>query len=184
MLRIIAGEWGGRPIKSPKGQAARPTLGRVREAIFSVLGDAMIDARTLDLFAGSGALGFEALSRGAANCRFVESNDRHLRLIRENTDVLRAKERVTIRRGRLPGALKTTPDAPFDLVLMDPPYERDFVSPTLAGLVTNDWLAPDAILVVETRCGEVFETPDSMSEIARKRYGDTDVSFLRWEDSQ
>ena len=89
-----------------------------------------------------------------------------------------------IRRGRLPGVLKSKSDAPFDLVLMDPPYKRDFVSPTLKELVENDWLADDAILVVETRRGEVFEKPDGMSEIAQKRYGDTDVSFLSWDGSQ
>ena len=149
-MRIIAGEWRGRPIETPTGQATRPTADRVREALFSMLASRLgsfEDLRVADLFAGSGALGLEALSRGAAFAMFVESSPDASATIHRNSDKFGAMNRVQILGG---SALALVRCAPFDLVFADPPYAPGAGSDIVRAVLYADWLAPGGWMSVET----------------------------------
>ena len=185
MLRIIGGDWKGRGLKSPKGHEARPTLGRVREAVFSIIEEDIAGARVLDLFAGAGALGFESLSRGAESCVFVDRRHASVALIAQSARALDCADRVKALKAELPGALAkesvakaAMANGAFDVVLMDPPYERGLVSGVLEALVERGWLAPEAVVVVETRRGETFAIPEGLQPTKSKTYGDTEVRFF------
>jgi 16S rRNA (guanine966-N2)-methyltransferase len=171
-VRIIAGEWGGRRIQAPPGQATRPTTDRVREAWMSVLAPEIPGARVLDLFAGSGALGLEALSRGAAHATFVESAAPALRVLRANLEALGAGERATVVRGdALRFADGLAPGA-FDLALADPPYAKGLA----AALVERFLGRPFArVLALEHRVSD--EIP-ALPAARERRYGDTVLTFL------
>ena len=153
-MRIIAGAWRGRTIDAPPGSVTRPTADRVRETLFSMLVSRMgsLDGlRVADLFAGSGALGFEALSRGAARATFVENDPNAAAAIRRNADKLGAGERVEVRGG---SALALTRSEGFDLVFADPPYAAGSGSAAIAAVLGADWLAPGGWMAVETARGE------------------------------
>jgi len=178
-MRIVAGTHGGRRLKAPSGLRVRPTSDKVREALFAILGARVQDASVLDLYAGTGALGLEALSRGAATAVFVEQSASVRRVLQENVIALELEDRCLIRTGRVPAALATLPDygVPFDLVLADPPYDRGQTerllrSETLIGLVK-----PDAQLIVEMRKTE-FPKPGLWTPEERRDYGDTSIWFL------
>ncbi|MEO7563875.1 MAG: 16S rRNA (guanine(966)-N(2))-methyltransferase RsmD [Sphingomicrobium sp.] len=149
-MRIIAGEWRGRLIDAPLGMATRPTADRVRETLFSMLFSrlgSVEGSAVADLFAGSGALGFEALSRGASSVTFVERDSAALAAIRATAERLGAGERITI----LPANAFNLPRAgPFDLILADPPYESGSGSAAAAAIAAADWLAPGGWLSVES----------------------------------
>jgi 16S rRNA (guanine966-N2)-methyltransferase len=171
-VRIIAGDWGGRQIQAPTGRRTRPTTDRVREAWMSIVAPALDGARVLDLFAGSGALGLEALSRGAASATFVENAPAALRALRANLDDLGAAARAEIVRSdalRYVGALEA---GAFDLAFADPPYGAG-----LAAALVQRWRArPFArLLCVEHRRDDPLpEAPDA----EQRRYGDTVLTFL------
>lgn len=174
MLRIVAGEFGGRRIRAPRGRGTRPTAERIREAWFSALGPRLPGAAVMDLFAGSGALGLEALSRGAAHAHFVESDHRVASTIRENIQALAVEERasLTVRDAfaYLDGLGRG--EEPFDIALADPPYGSNAVS----RLVTRFRDRPFArLLCVEhaARPGEIDEAP-----LWTRRYGQTRLTFL------
>ncbi len=181
-MRVIAGEHGGRRLRTLAGRALRPTQDRIRESLFGVLGDEVAGARVLDLFAGSGALGIEALSRGAAAAVFVDRDPRALAVIRRNLDDLRLTDRARILRGLLPADLKRVLSAhgPFDIILADPPYRTLLARETLVGLLTEPWFPGWRRLVVETE-REVDLTVVAPAGVAadRRVYGDTAVVFLR-----
>lgn len=173
-MRIVAGQWGGRRLVAPPGRATRPTSDRVREALFAMLDSrgAVRDARVLDLFAGSGALGLEALSRGARGATFVDSSRAAIRAIEANLDALDADARVL--RSDVRVFLRRARDAreAYDLVLIDPPY-RD--APALAGALTEalpTLLASGALVVCESdrRSPLALAAPPLIDE---RRYGDT-----------
>lgn len=150
-MRIIAGEWRGRPIEAPPGDATRPTADRVRETLFSMLVSRLGSFEELavaDLFAGSGALGLEALSRGAARATFVERDSAAVAAIRRNAERLGAGDRVQILGG---SALALPRSDPFDLILADPPYAAGSGSAAVAAIAAADWLAPGGWLSVETK---------------------------------
>jgi 16S rRNA (guanine966-N2)-methyltransferase len=184
-MRIVTGEQRGRPIRTPMGQDVRPTSDRARQAIFNILEHASWSAgvegrRAMDVFAGSGALGLEALSRGAASCLFVELADASLAAVRTNIAAfgLEARARVlrqdAARLGRRPEA-----EAPHDLVFLDPPYATGLAEPALAALAAGGWLAADALLMLERGSGEAaIETP-GFELLDRRRYGAAEVLFLR-----
>src|SRR4051812_5419266 len=121
-MRIVAGEWRGRAIRPPKDDRVRPTADRVREAWMSIVRQSIADARVLDLFAGSGALGLEALSRGAAHCDFVEVSAASLRAVRENAESLGALDRAEIHRGDALRFIERLEEDAYDLAFADPPY--------------------------------------------------------------
>jgi 16S rRNA (guanine966-N2)-methyltransferase len=190
MTRIVAGVLGGRRIAAPPGSQTRPTSDRVREALFSAVeaSTELVGARFADLYAGSGAVGLEALSRGAAQVLLVESDPRAARIIRENLAALRspasplpgAARLVT---GKVAQVLGTPPeDGPYDVVFADPPYavpDSDLVAVQTA-LRDNGWLAPDALLVLErsSRTGPV-EWVQGITADRSRRYGETTLWYGR-----
>lgn len=183
-MRIVAGRYRGTALATPKGNDIRPTSDRVREAVFNILahraGAVRIDgARVLDLFAGTGAMGLEALSRGAAYVLFVEEAVEARGLIRRNVEALHATGTTRIYRrdatklGEV-GALK-----PFDFVFADPPYGKGFAELALTSAATGGWLTPDAVAVVEERADAGFTPPEGFIFDDSRVYGDTAVYFLR-----
>lgn len=184
-MRIIGGTYRGRPLVAPDGLAVRPTTDRVREALFNILehGDTpLAGACVLDLFSGSGALGLEALSRGARSVLFVETDADARGAIRENVESLGATgaTRIFRRDATQLGSMPGDKGGPFDLVFLDPPYGKGLGMKALVSAREGGWLAGDAVIVLE--CG-ADETPD-VGEFQledMRRYGDTKVLFLRLE---
>jgi 16S rRNA (guanine966-N2)-methyltransferase len=170
-VRIIAGEWRGRRLAAPAGRLTRPTTDRAREAWMSIVSPTLDGARVLDLFAGSGALGLEALSRGAAAATFVEHDPRALAALRKNAEALGAGNRVTIVRGDAVRYVRDLGAGQFDIAFCDPPYERG-----LATAVAECWLAGAfaRILGVEHSPREPLPGSDDT-----RRYGDTAITFYR-----
>jgi 16S rRNA (guanine966-N2)-methyltransferase len=179
-LRIIAGQWGGRRIRTPAGSEVRPTPERVREALFSILGERVPGACVLDAFSGSGALGLEALSRGADRAVFVECAPAALEVLRGNVRSLGASDRAGVV-GRIPVALRRRDlGGTFDLILADPPYARDPVPGLLGALVEECLLVRDGWLVVERDARRPQPTvPAPWSLFRSARYGDTRLDFYR-----
>ena len=166
-MRIISGAWRGRTLEAPPGLATRPTADRVREALFSMLVSRLgsfEDLRVADLFAGSGALGFEALSRGAAHATFVESDAKASAAIRRNAEKLRAVERIQILGG---SALALARSEPFDLIFADPPYAKGSGSAVVEAVAKAGWLAPGGWLSVETSRDDGVDAGDLTSEATR-----------------
>ncbi|MFI0791247.1 16S rRNA (guanine(966)-N(2))-methyltransferase RsmD [Micromonospora rubida] len=185
MTRIVAGTLGGRRIAAPPGAGTRPTSDRVREALFSAVQTDvdLAGARFADLYAGSGAVGLEALSRGAAHVLLVESDPRAARVVRENIAALRAAPAARLVTGRVATVLAAGPDGgPYDVVFADPPYAVPDAEVTalLAALVDGDWLAADALVVVErsSRTGPVAWVQGVTGERSR-RYGETTLWYGR-----
>lgn len=170
-MRIIGGEWRSRRLVPPDDPRVRPTADRVREAWFSILGDAVAGARVVDLCAGSGALGLEALSRGAAHVEFVELSARSLAAVRRNVEALGAGDRVTIRRGDALRVVRDAAPGQWDLALADPPYGLG-----MAAAIAEAWAAVRfaPLLSVEHRAGEAMP-----AEAETRRYGDSAISFFR-----
>jgi 16S rRNA (guanine966-N2)-methyltransferase len=182
--RIIAGEAGGRRLSVPPGDAVRPTSDRVKESVFSALGPGrLVGARVLDLYAGSGALGLEALSRGAAGALLVERDAAAARAIRANITTLGFDERATLRVATVAAVLHGPgPAEPFDLVLLDPPYDTPAseLEAALLAVGAAAWTAPDATVVVERSAGSPrLEWPAPWGSTWERCYGDTLVLFAQ-----
>jgi 16S rRNA (guanine966-N2)-methyltransferase len=183
-MRIIAGRFKSKTLDAPKGLTTRPTSDRVREALFNVLehGAPALDfegARVLDLFAGSGALGLEALSRGARYSLFIEDDAGARGAIRRNVEAMGLTGITKIWRR---DATKLGPAgnlAPFDLIFCDPPYGRGLGERALASAVEGKWIAPQAIAVLEERAGFAPAWPAPFEEIDRRRYGDTEIAIAK-----
>ena len=165
-MRIVAGKFKGRALTAPKGRTTRPTSDRAREAIFNILAHAdwappLEEARVIDLFAGSGSLGLEAMSRGGGFCLFVETDNGARGAIRSNIETLGlfGVTRIHRRSATALGARPVNLGAPFDLAFLDPPYEQGLVVPALAQL-RSGWLSERAIVMVETGAGEEVEFGD------------------------
>ena len=180
MLKIIGGNRRGAKLCTLEGEATRPLRGRVREALFSILQADLADARVLDLFAGSGAVGLEALSRGAALATFVESLSQATTVIRRNVDKLRYENEATIIAGRLPGALRHLPkiEGGYTLVFLMPPYHTGVGWKALEVLASSGLLAPDAVVVHEIEATEEFELPAGWRITGDRKYGVTRLLFL------
>ncbi len=183
MTRIVAGTLGGRRLRVPSGRSTRPTSDRVREAMFSTLGDRVVGATVLDLFAGSGALGIEALSRGAAHATFVEHDGRAARVLRDNLDALGLQARVFgMDAARFVRELDAIGERrPYDLVLCDPPYQMS--SPTLTALlrelVAGSHVVTDAMMVVErARRSDAFDADDALEVTDVRTYGETVLYYV------
>lgn len=182
MTRIIGGTAGGRRLDTPRGQATRPTSDRVREALFSAIESrcgSLDGLRFLDLYAGSGAVGLEAWSRGAGVVTMVEQDRRTAALISRNASTL-GFARAHVVTGPVASVLHAPPIAPYDLVFCDPPYPMpdDEVAANLVALVAHDWLVPGALVVVERpgRRSEV-EWPAGIEGERTKRYGETTLWY-------
>ena len=184
-MRIVAGAWRGRVLVAPPGQATRPTADRVRQALFDMLmhaewgGRAVVEgAAVLDVFAGTGALGLEALSRGAASACFIENDPAALRALRANIAACKAGDRTevlaadvfTIGRGLRPAA-------PASMVFLDPPYGQDLVSHALARLCDMGHVAPDALVIAETGRDEIWRPEQPL--LAERRHGAARILIFR-----
>jgi len=183
-MRIIAGKFRGATIEAPKGLGTRPTSDRVREALFNVLehGKPEIDfegARALDLFAGSGALGLEALSRGARYCLFIEDDAGARAAIRRNVEALGLTGITKIWRRDATRLGPSGTVSPFDLVFCDPPYGEGLGEQALVAAVEGGWIKAGAVAVLEERAGIAPAWPAPFSEIDRRRYGDTEIGIAR-----
>ena len=183
-MRIVGGLHRGRVLVAPKGDKTRPTTDRVREALFNILAHGTPalphGARVLDLFAGSGALGLEALSRGAVRALFVEIAAPARAAIRQNIETLNETGRTKLYRRDATklGPLEANAGGPFDLVLMDPPYGCDLAAPALQAARAGGWLAPGATIVLECAVGEAFVPPEGFSLQETRDYGQTRLLFL------
>lgn len=183
-MRIIAGEFRGRRLtalgKGDAGAHLRPTTDRVRESLFSMLtggkyGDPIEDANVLDLFAGTGALGLEALSRGAARVTFVDDGRVAGRLLAENIRELGVKDRTRVMKANAT-RLPPCPEAPASLVFLDPPYGKGLGPLALNGARAQGWIAPGALVLFEENGGQA--APDGFIHLGDRRYGDTHVTLL------
>lgn len=185
-MRIVAGSLKGRAIVAPDGKGTRPTSDRARQAIFNVLEHAawaepIADARVIDLYAGSGALGFEAISRGAAFALFVETDDEARGAIRENADAygLMGRTRVHRRSATDLGARPGSAGEAFTLAFLDPPYGKGLGEQTLAKLLEGDWLAPGTLVVFERGSDEPEIDTPGYDRLDARDYGAARVLFLR-----
>jgi len=186
-MRIIGGRFSGRRIVAPKGVTARPTTDRTRESLFNIStnldGFAFNGARVIDLFAGSGALGFEAMSRGGAWCLFVETDASARGAIRDNVEALGlfGVTRIHRRSAASLGQKPASAGAPFTLAFLDPPYRSNLAAPALETLRDGAWLAPDALIIVEQARDETPLAIEGFAEMDRRSYGKSQVSFYKFE---
>ncbi len=188
-MRIIGGSFSGRRIIAPKGTVSRPTTDRTRESLFNILtarDDVELEgARVIDLFAGSGALGLAALSRGAAWCLFVETDVAARGAIRDNVEALGLFGCTRIHR-RSASALGDKPASsgqPFNIAFLDPPYNKGLVEPALETLKSGGWLADQALIIVEQAANEVLVKLEHFIEIDRRKYGDSQIGLYRFQST-
>lgn len=185
-MRIVAGTLKGRAIAAPEGQGTRPTSDRARQAVFNVLEHAawaepLDGARVIDLYAGSGALGFEAISRGAAFALFVEIDDEARGAIRENADAYGVMGRTRVhRRSAIDLGVRPGSDGEaFDLAFLDPPYRKGLGEQTLVRLLEGNWLKPGAVVVFERGSDEPDIDTPGFERLDARDYGAARVLFLR-----
>lgn len=178
-MRIVAGQYRGKKLYSPEGKNVRPTSERAREAVFNILNsryeNGCADFKVADIFAGTGAFGFEALSRGAAGVTFVDTDTK---LVQKNTGLF-LKEREKIRLIRADA--RSLPFAPekFDIVYLDAPYAQNLTVPVLQQLTAKNWLKENSLCIAEIRYDEQFSLPDGFSLIDERTYGLARVLFLQ-----
>ena len=181
-MRVVGGRLKGRTLASPASRDIRPTADRLRESLFNILahayGDPVTDARVLDLFAGTGALGFEALSRGAKFAQFVDDGAEARALQRQNVEALGLAAATRIFRRDATKLGPVHPVEPFSLVFLDPPYGKGLAEAALASALAGGWLTEDTLIVVEEAV-DAFKAPTGFDEIERRTYDDTAFTFLR-----
>lgn len=186
-MRIVGGEFRGRPLAGPDGRAIRPTSDRLRETLFDILlhrfGDPVSGARVLDLFAGTGALGLEALSRGAASCLFVEEGAEARGLIRRNIEGLGLTGRARIYRRDATRLGPVGTVRPFGLAFADPPYGKGLGEAGLASAAAGGWLEPGALCVLEEAAASDVTVAAGFERLDTRRSGDSVLYFLRWNGS-
>ena len=182
-MRIVGGRLGGRVLAAPRSQSIRPTADRLRESLFNILahayGDPVSGARVVDLFAGTGALGLEAMSRGAAFALFIDDGAEARALIRQNVEALGLGGTTRIFRRDATRLGAVHPLAPFSLAFLDPPYSQGLAERALLSAAAGHWLTPDALVVVEEATDAAFAAPEAYEEIERRSYGDSELVFLR-----
>ncbi len=185
-MRITSGSLGGRSLVPPRDDRVRPTADKVRQAIYNILvhndfGAAIEGARVADLFAGTGAMGIEALSRGARFCLFVDDSAESRAVIRENVEALQLTgvTKIWRRDATKLGAMAAGAGGPFELVILDPPYRKGLIAPALAALRDGGWLSPGALIVAETAEDATGPAPDGFTALDERVYGETKVTFLR-----
>ena len=183
-MRIVGGRWRRRALAAPNSLAIRPTSDRLRETLFNILAHAYDDpltgARVLDLFAGTGALGLEALSRGAAFTLFVDDGVEARALLRENVQALGAGGASRVFRRDATKLGPAHPVEPFSLVFADPPYAQGLAERAFASAREGGWLKPDALIVIEEAESARFAAPPGFAELERRAYDDTELIFARF----
>ena len=186
-MRIVGGRLRGRALAAPKSQAIRPTADRLRESLFNILMHAYADpisgARVLDLFAGTGALGLEAISRGAAFALFVDDGAEARALLRQNVEALSLAAVARIFRRDATKLGPAHPLEPFSLAFLDPPYGKGLAEKALTSAHDGGWLTEDALIVIEESADAGFRAPDGYEEVERRKYDDTEFVVLRCASS-
>ncbi|HEY3777805.1 MAG TPA: 16S rRNA (guanine(966)-N(2))-methyltransferase RsmD [Rhizomicrobium sp.] len=189
-MRLTGGRFGGRLLATPDDARVRPTADKVRQAVFNILahrdfgiGFALQDARAIDLFAGTGALGLEALSRGARYCLFVDNDADSRALLRRNVETLALTgvTKIWRRDATVLGPMAPGAGGPFDLAFLDPPYRQNLIVPALAALRDGRWLSPHALIVAERALAENATAAKGFSLLDCRTYGDTATDFLALE---
>ena len=186
-MRIAGGRHKRRPLAAPEGLAVRPTADRTREALFNILSQGrllapdqgLVGARVLDAFAGTGALGLEALSRGAAQATFIENHAAALAALRRNIENLGEESNARVLQGDALRPPRAGADEACSIVLMDPPYNQGLAEPALTALAEAGWIADDALVSVELMKSEPFEPPEGFQRIDERSYGKARIVFLR-----
>src|SRR6202008_1905635 len=182
-MRVVGGRLRGRNLASPASREIRPTADRLRESVFNILihayGDPIQGARVLDLFAGTGALGIEAVSRGAAFALFVDNGTEARALLRNNVEALGLGGVTKVYRRDATNLRPAPRVEPFSLVFLDPPYGKGLADKALASLRDGGWLTPEALVVVEEAKAAAFTAPAGFEELERRAYDDTEFWFLR-----
>ena len=186
-MRITGGHFGGRVIAGPNDDRVRPTSDKIRQAVFNILthndfgfGFALENARAIDLFAGTGAMGLEALSRGAKFCLFVDVCAESRAIVRRNVEelALTGATKIWRRDATDLGPLTANSGGPFDLAFLDPPYRQNLLVPALRALRDGGWLAPAALVVAEYHIEEAAPESGGFEELDTRSYGDSSVAFL------
>ena len=188
-MRIVGGQFRGRALATPGDDHTRPTSDRVREAVFNILAHGVADfsldgVRVLDLFAGTGALGVEALSRGAAYCLFVEEDAQARGAIRRNVEAFGLTGITKIFRRDATALGSAENRGTFGLVFLDPPYGKSLGERALASAAAGGWLAPGAVAVMEERKGAAIALPVDFTAIDERSWGDTQVLFARYRNAR
>jgi len=182
-MRIVGGRLRGRTLAAPKSQGIRPTADRLRESLFNILTHAYVDpvagARVLDLFAGTGALGLEAVSRGAAFALFVDDGAEARALLRQNVEALGLAAVTKIFRRDATNLGPAHPVEPFSLVFLDPPYGKGLAEKALVSARDGGWLGPDAMVVVEEAAETDLSVPEGFTELDRRGYGDSQIILAK-----
>lgn len=187
-MRITGGRFGGRVLAAPEDDRVRPTSDKVRQAVFNVLAHndfgcrfTLENVRVIDLFAGTGAMGIEALSRGARYCLFVDNSAGSRALLRRNVEslTLTGATKIWRRDATDLGPLSANSGGPFELAVLDPPYRLNLLGPTLDALRSGGWLAADAVVVAEYHVDESLPQSAGFETLDVRSYGDTCVAFLR-----
>ena len=183
-MRVVGGRLRGRNIASPSSREIRPTADRLRESLFNILahayGNPVDGARVLDLFAGTGALGIEAVSRGAAFCLFVDNGAEARALLRQNVEALGLGGITKVYRRDACALGSVHPHEPFTLALLDPPYGKGLAEKALASLREGNWLVPGALVVVEEAVSAKVTAPAGYEELERRGYDDTEFVVMRF----
>ena len=177
-MRIIAGTVGGRRIEAPQGDGTRPTHDRVREAVFSMIGPFFNGGRALDLFAGSGSLGLEAVSRGMDECLFFDADRRAVSVVQGNIKSLGLQKQCRAACAKFQQALESV-SGKFDLIFLDPPYDAGYMMPVLEKILSRDLLQDDGTIFCEIRTGADFTAPKGLTQIKRRKYGMAEVIILK-----
>jgi len=182
-MRVVGGRLKGRNLASPASRDIRPTADRLRESVFNILihayGDPISGARVLDLFAGTGALGIEAISRGALFALFVDNGTEARALLRNNVEALGLGGVTKVFRRDATNLGPAHPVEPFSLAFLDPPYGKGLAAKALISMCDGGWLTPRALLVVEEAEAAAFAAPAGFEELERRAYDDTEFVFLR-----
>lgn len=180
-MRITSGTLRGRPIEPPKDRLVRPTSDKLRQAVFNILTsrEAVMDAHVMDLCCGTGALAFEALSRGSADVLLVDQQPSSLALAKHNAKTLGVEDQCSFLKADCRKLPERQPHiAPRTLVFFDPPYKQELITPGLLGLIEKGWLAEGAYVVCETEKGSPFVVPEGYTLELERNYGDSEIKIL------
>lgn len=180
-MRVIAGTARGKRLESLDGLHTRPTTDRVKESVFNLLQPYVREAKVLDAFAGSGALGIEALSRGAARCTFLENDKAAQNVVRLNLSGTRLSDKATLLEGDAVSFLKRTEEK-FSLIFLDPPYDSGLYTEALSQIAAREILLPGGVISVEQRAGDAFSVPEKLSVLKERKYGKTAIYIVGRED--
>jgi len=182
-MRVIAGSWKGRRLKPVKGTKTRPTAEKVKGAIFNILGDKVLDSRVLDLFAGTGSLSIEALSRGAAGAVLVEKNNSACEVINQNLQLVEAQEKSKLHKMDVFTFLNQNTEE-FDLIFLDPPYRQGMVPRVISHLNGHSVLKPNGVIIIETASDEKIDGLGLFEIRISREYGDTKLWFFQGTEGE